>query len=412
MHDFVWPQRLNIKQISVSKQSSPPPLQTNSTISTLADTGTTDFLIRLSDIPPHLIPSGAPITVRLPNNSHITSLGFISIPIPQSSVVINAHVFRPDVLSHNLSSISRLCVQGCSATFRADAVEVIDSSGNVILSGSKQIEDLLWHLPIPIPSQLPPLPASSHLAAPTCSNFAMHNSHDAEFVKFVHAAFGSPSVSTFHRAVRQGFLRSFPRITARMIRLNPPNSVATAKGHLDRVRQGLASTKATTPALSLPSLPFTLESPSPGLDSIDSADPPLSVDLDEDSEHLFTKLIRVDEANHSDLTGKFPLTSRRGYSYLLISVWRGYIHVEPLKSRSSSDYVTAYSSALSFFKDKGNVRISLQRLDNETSGALDFFSPLEGRHCRICPTTQSQGEQGRTCNPHVQESLHCMSLHY
>ena len=229
------PSRLKVKQNSLLNYSSPPNSSTYPTISSLADTGTTDFLIRSSDIPPHLTPTGATITVRLPNNAHITSLGSVTVKIPNSAVYITAHIFHPDALSHNLSSISQLCVQGCSATFRADSVEVSDRDGRVILSGAKQIEDLLWNLPIPIPTCLPPPPPSPPHSAPTSAHFAIHNAHDAEYVKFVHASFGSPAVSTFHRAVRQGFLRSFPRITARMIRLNPPNSIATAKGHLDRV---------------------------------------------------------------------------------------------------------------------------------------------------------------------------------
>lgn len=38
-----------------------------------------------------------------------------------------------------------------------------------------------------------------------------------------------------------------------------------------------------------------------------------------------------------------------------------------------SDCITSYSSSLTFFKDKGNVRISIQRLDNETSSDLELF---------------------------------------
>ena len=158
-----------------------------------------------------------------------------------------------------------------------------------------------------------------------------------------------------------------------MIRLNPPHSIATAKGHLDRVRQGIGSTKPVPPGIPPPSLPFLSDSLSPELDSLDCADPPQSLEIDDEDEHVFTKLVSSDEASHSDLTGKFPLTSRRGFSYILISVWRGYIHADLLKSRSAADYVKAYDAALTFFKDKGNVRISLQRLDNETSGALDSF---------------------------------------
>ena len=319
-----------VKQCQSYKHSSPPISQPYATINTIADTGTTDFLVRASDVPAHLVPCGPTITVCHSNKTRIKSLGSISIPISHSDVVSIAHVIHPNELSHNLSSLSQLCAQGCSATFSSNAVTVTDCAGTVILSGAKHSRDLLWTLPLPLASLLPPS-SLHHQSAPTSTNFAIHNIHDAEFVQFVHASFGSPSVSTFHRAVRQGFLRSFPRITARMIRLNPPNCIATAMGHLDRVRQGMASTKPAAPLRPRPLLPFD-PAQQDLLDASDYPDITPVIPTDEDSDHTFIKLIRVDEASHSDLTGRFPLASRLGYEYCLISVWRGYIHVEVRKS--------------------------------------------------------------------------------
>jgi len=313
-------------------------------------------------LPPHLSPSGPIITVHLPNKSTITTLGSVDLPIPNSSVVIKLHICHPSHLSHNLSSLSQLCVQGCSATFQSNSVQVHDSHGTLILSGRKQIRDLLWDLPLPV--HLPQSSSSSH--------FAINNVHDAEYVKFVHASFGSPALSTFHRAVRKGYLRSFPRITARMIRCNPPNPVATAIGHLDRTRHGMQSTQPSSPTPPPPSTPFAPEKLST-FDESQTDESLQDAQSDDDADHVFTKLIKVDEASHSDLTGAFPRTSRRGFLYCLISVWRGYIHIELLKSKSSADLVTAYSASLKFFHDKGGIRITLQRLDNETSAELNQF---------------------------------------
>jgi len=44
------------------------------------------------------------------------------------------------------------------------------------------------------------------------------------------------------RALKAGFLSEYGRITAKMFSDNMPNSVATAKGHLDQTRQGSQST--------------------------------------------------------------------------------------------------------------------------------------------------------------------------
>ena len=148
--DCASPSLFKFKQSRSYKHSSPPTSQICPTIDTIADTGSTDFLLRSSDIPPHLALIGPTITVQLPNKAHITSLGQISIPIPHSEVVITAHIFHPSQLSNNLSSISQLCVQGCSATFTSNSVKVIDRHGKVILSGSKQLHKLLWTLQIPV----------------------------------------------------------------------------------------------------------------------------------------------------------------------------------------------------------------------------------------------------------------------
>ena len=148
--DCALPPLFKSKQRQVYNLSSPPNPQSTATINTLADTGTTDFLVRSTDVPAHLVPCGPTITISLPNKSRITSLGSILIPIPHSDVVITAHVIHPSKLTHNLSSVSQLCLQGCSAIFKSNSVQVFDRHGTVILAGAKNFYNLLWTLPLPI----------------------------------------------------------------------------------------------------------------------------------------------------------------------------------------------------------------------------------------------------------------------
>ena len=67
---------------------------------------------------------------------------------------------------------------------------------------------------------------------------------DKKYVKFTHASFGSPAISTLLRAIRKGYLLTLPRLTSALVCKHLPNTVATALGHLDRRRQGLDSTTA------------------------------------------------------------------------------------------------------------------------------------------------------------------------
>ena len=64
----------------------------------------------------------------------------------------------------------------------------------------------------------------------------------AEIVAFYHAAMGSPTESTLIDAIRKNYV-SLPGLTAELVAKFPPNSVATAKGHMDQFRQGHRSTQ-------------------------------------------------------------------------------------------------------------------------------------------------------------------------
>jgi hypothetical protein len=78
--------------------------------------------------------------------------------------------------------------------------------------------------------------------------------------------------------------------------------------------------------------------------------------------------------NHSDLTGRFPVTSLHGNEYMLVQYCEdaNYIHIEPLRSRKAPDYVKAYQAGVEFYLQHG-IRPEIERLDNETSEALTDY---------------------------------------
>ena len=107
---------------------------------------------------------------------------------------------------------------------------------------------------------------------------------------FAHATFGSPAISTFDKAISRGYLSTFPRLSARLLNVYPPQSQATAQGHLDQCHQGQDSTKSSVVSDTLP-------------DSINGASQQLLSDV-------FIKCITTTQIAHSDLTGRFPIISR------------------------------------------------------------------------------------------------------
>jgi hypothetical protein len=77
---------------------------------------------------------------------------------------------------------------------------------------------------------------------------------------------------------------------------------------------------------------------------------------------------------YTDLTGKFPVRSSKGNSYVMVCYIYdcNYIKVFPMKSRFASEWVKSYYSIHQELTVKG-FKPKLQTLDNEASTALKNF---------------------------------------
>ena len=241
-------------------------------------------------------------------------MGSCLLNIPNLPQPLLTHVFPDNILNTSLLSIVQLCQIGCVATFTATAVTIMYNALTV-LSGPLSSSSQLWTINTP------------HSAFPSATvNAAVALSTDAAFVKYTHAALGSPSLSTLSRAVQRGYFHLYPRLTASILSANLPTSMATAQGHLDQHRQGQDSTQ----------VPVTF------FDEIDedTASSPSSTSSIHST--AYTRIVLISDTLHSDLTGRFPVTSHNGSQYMFVSVLDGYIHVEPMKTRHHTDYVAAY----------------------------------------------------------------------
>jgi hypothetical protein len=183
----------------------------------------------------------------------------------------------------------------------------------------------------------------------------------------MHTSFGSPAISTFQRAVRKGYLYT-PRLTSSLVSKHKPNSEATAKGHLDRRRQGLDSTTA------VPVVP-----PKPGTstgviettydDDIQNIPDEATATIDDDS----TVYVQLFYTADFDAASRFPVASSGSrFSYHLVSCYNGNIHVETMQTRTSAAYIAAYELTFQHWSRYGSVP-SFVRLDNETSNELENF---------------------------------------
>ena len=131
----------------------------------------------------------------------------------------------------SLISIGLLCDHGMIATFDATTV-TITHNGSPVLLGHRSPTMPLWMFRLEPAHSTPSLAAN---VAPTTTQ--------KDLIAFLHAAMGSPAISTLTSAIRCGYTR-IPGLTVQALRRHPPISIATAKGHLDRIRQGQHSTRA------------------------------------------------------------------------------------------------------------------------------------------------------------------------
>jgi hypothetical protein len=228
------------------------------------------------------------------------------------------HVFKDTDLDRTLVSLADYCNRGCTATLTVTAFTIHhDATSSVVATGHKLPTVKLWafHLQSHTP---PPLPQHS-------AGSAIHHEHNADYVAFMHAALGSPPISTLFKTLGgdRPYLQGLPRLTTAMVKANPPTSIAMAKGHFDLTRCGQHSTKGLRLAFD-----NTLTDTEPL-----RPDPSLA---------CYTHVLDMSDAVRSDATGHFPVMSRKGNNYVLVFVIAGYVHPEPLPSRTSASYLAAF----------------------------------------------------------------------
>jgi hypothetical protein len=153
------------------------------------------------------------------------------------------------------------------------------------------------------------------------------------------------------QAVKEGHLITWPSLRKDAINKHLKLTPATAMGHMNQRCQIIRSTSKapiadqTTPDTYLGS-----------------------------KTHLVYAVV-VDQGQlYTDLTGKFPLRSSKGNSFVMVCYVYdcNYVKVIPMKSRSSSEQVKLYDSIHQELTVKG-FKPKLQTLDNEASAALKKF---------------------------------------
>jgi hypothetical protein len=165
-----------------------------------------------------------------------------------------------------------------------------------------------------------------------------------------------------------GWLTNYHGLTPKAVRRNKPHSPATALGHITASRSHVRSSRFT-PATE--ALKLALSGQPSALDeTLDHYSESKLPDILLRCTVQYSSAFRRDPS-FSDLPGRFPIRAKDGSEYLLLSVYKNYIHVETLPDRSGPHLCAAYSATHTFFRKLGH-HVKVQILDNETSVSLLF----------------------------------------
>jgi hypothetical protein len=162
---------------------------------------------------------------------------------------------------------------------------------------------------------------------------------------------------------KDGHLITWHGLTEDTINKHLKLTPATAMGHMSQRRQNIRSTsKAST----------------------EKQQPP-DTDLGAKT-HLMYAVV-VDQGQlYTNLTGKFPVRSSKGNSYVMLCYIYdcNYVKVIPMKSRYALEWVKAYDSIHKELTVKG-FKPKLQTLDNEASTALKNFFTVNNIAYQLVP---------------------------
>jgi hypothetical protein len=290
------------------------------------------------------VKSQTPLTVRLPKGATMESSRTAELDIPKlNAAASKAHVF-PGMANHSLLSVGQLCNEGYIVTFKHASVTVCNSQKSQILSGPRDLDTGLWRINLRQNDQQIHQPIANNV-------YELRNT--GSLVHYLHKAMFSPMKSALLQAVKDGHLITWPGLTEDAIHKHLKLTPTTAMGHMNQRRQNIRSTSKTPIA----------DQPTP--------------DTDLGTKTHLVYAVLVDQGQlYTDLTGKFPVRSSKGNSYVMVCYVYdcNYVKVIPIKSLSVSEWVKAYDTIHQELTIKG-FKPKLQTLDNEASTALKNFSP-------------------------------------
>jgi hypothetical protein len=240
----------------------------------------------------------------------------------------------------------------------------VNTTEEAVMTGWQDRETGLWRLPLTANVTNPT--TDTQLLSQEQTNAIVEeivsNVHDLpsteQVVKYLHAAAGFPTKSTWLKAINAGFYASWPMINARNVNKYFPESEETQKGHMRQKRSGVRKTNRR--------IEFEMIGNKSEVREIE-----LSIQqLKQKQKDVMTKVYRCNGSVYSDQTGRFPFTSSRRCKYIMVmcEIDSNYILVEPMTSRKDKVMIATHKKMIERLRKMG-LHPKMQHLDNEASDA-------------------------------------------
>jgi hypothetical protein len=245
--------------------------------------------------------------------------------IPQLNAAASKSHFFPGMANHYLLSVGQLCNEGYIVTFKDASVTVCNSQKLQILSGPWDLDTGLWRINLKQDNQQIHYPVANNV-------YELRNT--GALVHYLHKALFSPTTSALLQAVRNGHLVAWPGLTEDAIHKHLKLTPTMVMDHMNQRRQHIRSTSKAQ-----------------------IVDVPTS-DTDLGTKTHLIYAVLVDQGQlYTNLTGKFPVRSSKGNSYVMVCYVYdcNYVNVIPMKSRSTSGWVKDYDHIHQELTTKGFV---------------------------------------------------------
>ena len=291
------------------------------------------------------------------------------------------HVFQD--IKKNLLSVPVLCDADCICTFAKTKFSVTKDNKS-IMEGPRDKSTNLWNVSLPTANAtIPPVhnPLAFMVSEPTpeltrprvfpAAYSAYQQRSAAELQAYHHASLCAPTVATLINAIKNLRLTTFPGLTVDGVRRHLPKSIQTAMGHMHRHRQGIRSTKP----ISIDDLmdekyedDIELEPPRPNINR---------------QHYVGIEIVKFADLTgvmSTDQSGRFPITSRRGNAYIMVSYDydSNVIDATAIRSREDAALIEGYTELYSHLT-KAGITPLLHKLDNEASKQL--IEAIERNDC-------------------------------